>query len=275
MRYWLSLLPTLLLGVLASATRAADIATPPMPPSSSGWIITIGGDARDVPKYMGSNASTVVGVPYFDFRRPGSPEGFHSPRDGTGIALFDNGVWAIGPVGSLIWQRRQSDSAQLNGLGDVGFTYEFGGFIDYWPARWLRMRVEALKAFGGADGAAANLAMDAVMPLSPALTWSGGPRARAVTSGLESPYFSITPAQSMRSGLPVFNAGGGWQAVGAGTQLKYRLNPVWATYGLVEYEKLVGPTASSPIVTGPGGNSTQWTVGIGLTYAFAMKGLPF
>jgi outer membrane protein len=132
-----------------------------------------------------------------------------------------------------------------------------------------------MKAFGGADGVVANFAVDAVIPLSPALTWSGGGRARAVTSGLESPYFSITPAQSIASGLPVYNAGGGWQAVGAGTQLKYRFNPVWATYGLIEYDKLIDATKSSPIVTRPGGSSNQWTFGLGLTYAFAMTGLPF
>jgi hypothetical protein len=39
---------------------------PPAAPTASGWIITIGADVRDVPKYMGSDASTVVGVPYFD-----------------------------------------------------------------------------------------------------------------------------------------------------------------------------------------------------------------
>jgi len=275
MRYRFSWFLALLVAALASSAKAADMARPPVPPSESGWIITIGADARDVPKYMGSDASTVVGVPYFDFRRPGSPEGFHSPRDGTGIALFDNGVFAIGPVGSLIWERRQSDSSSLSGLGNVGFTYEAGGFVDYWAAQWLRARVEVLKAFGGADGVVANFAVDAVIPLSPALTLSGGGRARAVTSGLERPYFSITPAQSITSGRPVFNAGGGWQAVGAGAQLKYRFNPVWATYGLIEYEKLVGATASSPIVAGLGGSSNQWTFGIGLTYAFAMKGLPF
>ena len=175
----------------------------------------------------------------------------------------------------MIWERRQSDSSALSGLGNVGFTYEIGGFIDYWALQWLRTRVEVLKAFGGADGAAVNFDVDAVIPLSPALTLSGGGRVRAVTSGLESPYFSITPAQSINSGRPVFNAGGGWQAVGAGTQLKYRFNPVWATYGFIEYEKLVGATASSPIVTGASGSSNQWTFGIGLTYAFAMKGLPF
>jgi outer membrane protein len=86
---------------------------------------------------------------------------------------------------------------------------------------------------------------------------------------------SITQAQSIASGLPIYNASSGWQAVGAGTQLKYRINPTWATYGFIEYDKLVGPTANSPIVSGPAGGSNQWTLGIGLTCSFTMTGLPF
>jgi outer membrane protein len=256
-----------------SAVQAADI--PPMQPDPSDWIITLGGEARAAPRYMGSNSWGAVPVPYFDRHHPGSPETFHAARDGTGIALFDNGVFAIGPVGSLIWPRREAYSSSLTGLGNVGYTLQVGGFIDYWAVPWLRTRVEGLQAFGGADGVTANFSMDAVVPLSPALTLSGGPRARVVSQGTESPYFSVTQGQSIASGLPVYNASAGWQAVGAGTQLKYRLNPAWATYGIVEYDKLVGATASSPIVTGPGGNSNQRTFGIGLTHSFAMSGLPF
>jgi outer membrane protein len=264
-----------LLEVIASSARAADIPGTTVPSASTDWIITLGADLRAVPRYMGSNEWGVVPVPYFDRRRPGSPEAFHGARDGTGIALIDNGVIAFGPVGSLIWPRRQSSSSALNGLGNVAATLQVGGFLDYWAIPWLRTRVEALEGFGGATGVTANFSMDAVIPLSPALTLSGGPRARVVTSAAESPYFSITPAQSIASGLPVYDAGGGWQAVGAGTQLKYHFNPAWATYGIVEYDKLVGTTASSPIVTEPGGSSNQWTFGIGLTYSFVMSGLPF
>ena len=284
MQYRLCSLAVLLAGSLVSPVKAADMAVlpapppapaPPAPAAPGEWIVTVGGDARAIPRYMGSNAWGVAPVPYFDMRRQGSPEGFHSPRDGTGVALFDNGVVAVGPMGSLIWQRRQAMSPSLNGLGNVGFTGQLGGFVDYWTVPWLRTRVEGLQAFGGANGVTGNFAMDAVVPLSPALTLSGGPRARVVTSGTESPYFSITQAQSIASGLPVYNAGGGLQAVGAGTQVKYRIDSTWATYGIVEYDKLVGATASSPIVTGPGGSTNQWTLGLGLTYSFAMHGLPF
>jgi len=274
MYYRVCSLVALLAGTLGSSVNAADVRSSSQPVSSD-WIITIGGDVRAVPLYMGSNAWRAVPSPYFDMRRVGSKEGFHNPRDGVGVALFDNGVVAIGPVGSLIWRRPQSSSSALNGLGDVGFTGLIGGFTDFWAVPWLRSRVEVMEGVGGATGTQTNLFMDAVIPLSPALTWSGGPRARYVTGGLESTYFSITQAQSVASGLPVYNAGSTWQAVGAGTQLKYRFNPTWATYAFIEYDKLVGVTASSPIVTGPGGSSNQWTLSIGLIYSFAATRLPF
>jgi outer membrane protein len=275
MRYVFYSLAALPVGALTFSAGASDLAVPPAQIAPSDWIITLGADARAVPRYMGSNQWVMVPVPYLDRHRPGTPERFHSPRDGTGVALFDNGVLAMGPVGSLIWQRRQAANPFLNGLGNVGYTLQVGGFVDYWAVEWLRARVEGLQGFGAANGVTANFAVDAVVPLSPALTLSGGPRARVVTSGAESPYFSITQAQSMASGLPAYNAGGGWQAVGAGTQVKYRFNPTWATYGLIEYDKLVGATAASPIVAGPGGSTSQWTFGVGFTYSFAMSGLPF
>jgi outer membrane protein len=270
-RYLLCSLAMLLVWFTVSTVEAADAALPSASPSPGSWIVTIGADVRAVSQYMGSDDFVVAAVPYFDARRAGSPEAFHSPRDSTGFALYDNGVFAAGPVGALIWPRRQAFNPSLN----VAATYEAGAYFDYWAMPWLRTRVEGLQGFGGSTGFTANFAMDAVVPLSTALTWSGGPRTRVVTAAAESPYFSITPAQSIASGLPVFNAGGGWQSVGAGTQLKYRFNPAWASYGFVEYDKLVGSTASSPIVTEAGGSVNQWTMGVGLTYSFALSGLPF
>jgi MipA family protein len=259
-----------------SPAKADDFTFKPVDEAaSSDWIIVLGGDGRAVPRYMGSNQGVVVPSPYFDRYRPGTPEPFHSARDGTGVALYDNGMVAVGPVGSLIWPRHQSASPSLDGLGNVGYTLQLGGYLDYWAIPWLRMRVEGLQGFGAAGGVTANLAMDAVVPVSPALLLSGGPRARVDSTAAETPYFSVNQTQSAASGLAPYNATGGWQAVGLGTQARYRLNPTWATYSFVEYDKLVGSTAASPIVTAPGGSTSQWTIGIGLTYSFAMGGLPF
>jgi outer membrane protein len=275
MRNKVGLLSVLLAVGLVSSGQAADMWAPAAPSAASAWVITIGADARAIPRYPGSNAFGMTPIPYFDMARPGSQEKFHGPIDGLGFALFDNRVIAIGPVGSLIWQRKQSYSSSLNGLGNVNYTVNLGGFVDYWAMPWLRARAEVMQGVGAGSGVTGRLFADAVLPVSPAMTWSVGARARYVTSGTESPYFSITQAQSLATGYPVYHAGSGWQAVGAGTQLKYRFNPAWATYGFVEYEKLIGPTEDSPIVTGPGGSANQWTFGVGVTYSFTMTNIPF
>jgi outer membrane protein len=142
----LCLVVMLFVEAMASSVEAADIAAPPPAPASSDWIITVGADARAVPLYMGSSKWGPLALPSLGWRRAGSPEPFSSARDAIGIALFDNGVFAFGPVGSFIFPRRQSYSSALNGLGNLGLTYEIGGFVDYWAVPWLRTRVEVLQA---------------------------------------------------------------------------------------------------------------------------------
>jgi outer membrane protein len=264
------------LAALATPVAAEDFSFRPVEQAApTDWIVTLGADVRGTPHYMGSSREIPALSPYYDRHRPGTPENFHSARDGTGIPLFDNGTIVAGPVGSLLFPRRQDANPALHGLGDVGATLQLGGYMDYWAARWLRLRVEGMQGFGAANGLTANFAMDAVMPVSPSVTLSGGVRARADTAAAERPYFSINQAQSNLSGLPTYDASGGWQAVGLGTQARYRIDSRWATYSFIEYDKLVGSTANSPIVSGPGGSTNQWTFGVGLTYSFAMGGLPF
>jgi hypothetical protein len=93
----LCLVVMLLVEAIAFPVKAADIAVSSATPAPSDWIITVGADARAVPLYMGSSQWGAIPVPNLGWRRPGSPEAFHSARDGIRIALFDNGVIALGP----------------------------------------------------------------------------------------------------------------------------------------------------------------------------------
>jgi outer membrane scaffolding protein for murein synthesis (MipA/OmpV family) len=104
-------------GALAFQAKATDLDLRPVEQATpSDWIITLGADGRVVPRYMGSNQWATVPVPYVDRHRPGKAESFHSPRDGTGVALFDSDVLAVGPVGSLTWPRRQLRAYPSMGL---------------------------------------------------------------------------------------------------------------------------------------------------------------
>jgi outer membrane protein len=55
-------------------------------------------------------------------------------------------------------------------------------------------------------------------------------------------------------------------------QARYAWSPRWATHGFIEYERLAGDAANSPLVTQRGARD-QIQVGIGATYSFDMRRL--
>jgi MipA family protein len=249
----------------------APILKAPPPATAYDWTITVGAEGRVEPIFQGSNDYTVRPYPIFDLRRYGTPERFRGPRDGIGIGLIDIGNLQLGPVGQFRMTRRESDDpSALHGLGNVPWAVEIGGFAEYWWVPWLRSRAEVRQGFNGHHGLVADLTADAVVPVNPQLTLSGGPRLTLASTAATSPYFSIDAAQSAASGLPVYDARGGVRSVGAGAQARYFWTPQWATHGFVEYERLSDDAANSPLVT-QRGSANQVTIGFGATRAFDIK----
>jgi MipA family protein len=116
----------------------------------------------------------------------------------------------------------------------------------------------------------ADLSADVIIPIIQRLTLSAGPRFTWESTKATSPYFGIDAVQAMATGLPAFNAKGGAHSVGAGAQVSYRITPQWEVHAYVEYERLLGDAAKSPLVT-LRGSPNQTTVGIGASYAFDFK----
>lgn len=236
-------------------------------PAASVWTLTLGAEGRLQPTFPGSDRYWVLPYPVFSVRRAGTPERFSAPRDSFSIGFYDIGYFRAGAVGRVRGPRKQSDDPALNGLGDVSWAGEVGGFFDYWWTPWLRGRAEVRQGFGGHDGLISDLTLDAIVPLAPNLTLSGGPRLTLATAAANEPYFSISDAQSVASGLPVYQAKGGVQSLGAGLKARYWWNPSWAVHAYVEYDRLTGTVAHSPLVEQRGA-ADQFKFGFGTTYSF-------
>lgn len=257
---------------LATAAFAADLGVAPASaPAASGWIITLGVEGHVQPSYEGANHYDFMPFPIFDYRRAGTPPNFRSPNDGFGITLIDIGNFRAGPVGKLVQQRKESDFSELRGLGDVDWAVELGAFFEYWPTQFLRTRLEVRQGIGGHHGQVFDLSADFISHVTPQLQLNAGPRLGLATSSALDPYFSVTPTQSIASGLPVFDAGGGLRYVGAGAQATYYWNPQWTTNVFVEYQRLLGDVADSPLVS-LRGSEDQVTAGVGLAYSFNWGG---
>lgn len=258
---------TAVLGLLATVpAQAAERAPNP------DWTITIGVEGRVMPAFAGANSSVLRPVPIFRIRRAGTQDSFRSPRDGASIALYDAGRFKLGPTVKFRYARKEKDDNDLRGLGDIDWAVEAGAFAEFWPTEWLRTRAELRQGIGGHHGLVGDLTADVVVPVTGQLTLSGGPRMTVASAKATDPYFSITAAQAAASGLPVYDAGGGIWSYGVGAQARYAWSQRWAGHMFIEYERLAGDAANSPLVT-QRGSRDQIQVGIGTTYAFDVPGL--
>jgi outer membrane protein len=261
---------------LAAATTAFMLAALPVQAQGSlsipgDWTVTIGAQGKLLPDFEGADAYSIEPVPVFSLRRPGKAARFRSPFDGASISLIDAGGFHFGPVAKFKGKRKESDNAvELRGLGDVDWTIEVGAFAEYWFYDWFRTRAEVRRGFNGHEGIVADLSADVVKSFDERWTISGGPRLTLTDSKAVAPYFGIDAAQSVLSGLPVYDAKGGLHSIGAGLQARYLWTPQWEVRSYVEYSRLMNDVASSPLVT-ERGSRDQFTVGLGVSYSFDVK----
>jgi outer membrane protein len=241
-----------------------------VPSVSGNWTVMVGVGGDYKPDFEGAKRSMFSPVPIFSIRRAGTTEQFRGPRDSASIALIDFGDLRAGPAGKFVSSRKASSYTELNGLGDVKTTVELGGFVEYYPVDWFRTRGELRQGIGGHHGVVADLSADVIMPVIQRFTVSFGPRFTWESTKATAPYFGIDAVQAMATGLPAFNAKGGAHSAGAGAQVSYRINPQWEVHAYVEYERLLGDAAASPLVT-LRGSPNQTTVGIGASYSFDFK----
>jgi MipA family protein len=268
---------------LPSIAAAADLPLPgpaPSPPATYApapaapdWLVTIGAQVRAIPAFAGAptNLYGFTGFPLLALQKPGDPPFFFGARDGFGLPLLNLGTLQFGAVGKLVWPRYSSQYSQLNGLGDVPWALQLGGFAQYWPVPWLRLRGEVRQGIGGETGLSGDVFADVVVPVEQ-FRFSAGPRVSLQSSAALSPYFSINAAQSAATGLPVYGVSGGLYSYGAGGQVEYFFSPQWSAQALVEYERLTASAANSPLMI-LRGSPNQFSFGLGATYAFAMHPL--
>lgn len=109
-------------------------------------------------------------------------------------------------------------------------------------------------------------------PLSMAIFTSFSLSATHVDGHYADTYFSIDPSGSIASGLPVFDAKGGWKSFSAGLLGAVDLSGDardggWGIYAFINYSRLTNDAARSP-VTSLRGDANQWFMAGGISYTF-------
>lgn len=232
---------------------------------SGDWSLTVGGDFYRQPRFTGASKYMFSAQPLISFGRTGVAERFSSRNDNISIALFDAEDFRAGLTGAFLSARGGN---QADGLKDVRWGGEIGGFTEFYPTDWFRLRAEVRHGIRAHEGIVAEVAGDAFYDVTPAIRVSGGPRITAASKKYFDTYYGINAEESVASGLSVYDPdGGGIASVGLGGALTWMTTDKITTTLYAEYAKLQGNASRSSLVS-ERGSRNQLTVGVSATYRF-------
>jgi outer membrane protein len=267
----------LIAAALAVAAPGFALAAEPQPQDQpEGWTVTLGAAAVASPVWQGSDDTAVSLFP--DLRVGYKDVFFASLPDGVGWNAINSDGWKAGPIAKIRFGRDEEDggspfrisgdSDALIGLGDVDAAVEVGGFIEkrFGDREQWRVKAEARRGFGGHEG----VLLDASATYQARFGYTllnVGPKLTVASEDYMQTYFGIDPLQSVRSGLPTYQADGGLLSYGLSASLIQPLNRRSAIMAFASYDRLAENAADSPLVR-LRGDENQFTIGIGYGLRF-------
>lgn len=244
-------------------------------------IFTVGVGGAYLPDYEGSDDYRLIPAAAIRAKVAGHSilsRGLYLYAD----ALPDRGEkvkFDLGPiVGARINRRGHIEDDVVKLLPKRNMAIEVGAFAGVSfhgltnPYDSLSFRLDAVHDIGNAHKSTAfSPNIDFSTPVSRTTYISANVGAEFVANKYADYYYSITPADSLASGLPVFNADGGIKNWKAGILVNQSvtgdlLNGI-SIFGVGQYSHLVGDFKRSPIVSDRG-SASQWLGALGLAYTW-------
>ncbi len=161
---------------------------------------------------------------------------------------------------------RNNDDEGLEGLDKIDSTGVVGAFYRY-NFGFMRFKSEVSHdALGQDQGTTIKTSLSSRFPRKKQLVSVSIGTTWASDEHMDT-YFGIDARQSSNSGLRQFNASSGFRDVSVGLGSRYILSRHLAISVHLQYLRMIGDAADSPIVKDRG-SADQFVVGLGLSYTF-------
>jgi len=233
---------------------------------SGDWYLTVGVTGLMAPNFEGGKKYLLSAQPIVSLGKAGSETRFSSRNDNISLGLYDNGNLRAGISGKFLWSR-DNDADELKGLDPVKWGGELGGFAEFYPMDWLRVRGEVRHGIRAHNGVVADFSADAFYDVTPDIRISGGPRLSLASADYFDTYYGVSAAEAAASGLGEYHPGGGVKSAGVGGAVTWKVTDPMTASLFGEYTRLTGPAADSTLVKGRG-SPDQFMVGVSTTYRF-------
>jgi outer membrane protein len=253
--------------------------------ASGGDSITVGVGAAYLPDYEGSNDYQFTPAP----GAIGSYKGFNFTLAGNRLSvdLIPDGQGPTvdiqaGPIGVVNFNRSSTDSiddVRVRRLGELDTSIELGGYVGIGKTGVITSDYDRLSisvsyrhdVSGVHKSGIVQPTINYLTPLSRKAAVGLFASAERAEAGYARTYYSVTPGGAAASGLPVFNARGGWKnwtlgALGTYSLTGDLLHGVKLVAGGT-YRRMLNDFADSPLVS-IAGSRDQWLGAVGLAYTF-------
>jgi outer membrane protein len=270
------------IALLAATPAMAQDAADPLPdPNDRSDTVTVGLGAGYVPDYEGSDDYRIIPAAAVRGRVGGIS--FFTRATYLYVDLIGRGDGPVeldvGPIAGVRLNRTGKIKDDfVDDLPELDTAVEVGGFLGATyhgltnPYDSLSFRVDVVKDVGGAHKSTlVTPTIDFGTPLSRSFYVGVSASAEWAGGGYADYYYSIDAAEALASGLPAYDADGGFKSWRMGLLGNYALSGDltngWSVFALGSYSKLAGDFKDSPIVD-LRGSSTQWFGALGVAYTF-------
>ncbi|MFD1881421.1 MipA/OmpV family protein [Paracoccus pacificus] len=206
------------------------------------------------PTYPGSDQMETA--PWFIWRNVSLSRGDGSAGDAQGFS--------VSPSFNYIGKRNEKDDKDLAGLPEVDRAYEIGARFSYTTGPVTGYAV-VRKGFKGHKGVVGKLGATYRTDINDRLSLWSGVGVNMGSDDYVDTYFGVTPEAAASSGYRAYNPGGGVTSVSASLAARYAISDVTALVGELEYGRLVGDAADSPLTQ----DKNQPVVRLGITRRFS------
>ncbi len=228
-----------------------------------GYALNASVQAAAAPSYQGSQKYSVFPSGNVALTRPWQFDDYAAPDDSASLAVYNSSLASFGLAASIIEDR--GNSHELQGMRNIGWALESGGFANVWPTPWLRLRVEALKGVVAEDGLLVNTAADMVTHAGPWM-FSIGPRFSWADGHYNGAYFGITPGEALASRrYSPYEANAGPLLAGLEASTEVKVSARWRLTLNGSYHRLLSQDANSPLVR-QSGTADQVAIASGVRF---------
>ena len=227
-----------------------------------------------LPDYEGSNDYTIGAAPFFRLTYPKT--NYYATLIATELYVnVLNHPWLrLGPCLNYRFGRSDVNDKVVDKMHDIDGATELGGFLGVEfidklnPRKRFIATAEILSDVSDVyNGYNMTFSARVWVPVSQMIDVTLGLGASYANENYMKTYFGVSPSDSARSGLPIFDAGSGMKDIRVIPAVVAHLSKDWHVGAGFRYSALMNDASSSPVVEDRG-DSNQWIGGLAVAYSF-------